>query len=346
MTNKTLAVYNAVAAIVGPLYLVGGAVRDTLLGVEPHDYDFTTDLLPNEIEARVRAAGRKPYLTGARWGTVGFKVEVDGEFLMVEVTTFRAEKYTENNRHPQVIYVQDITADLARRDFTVNAMAFGKRGKLIDPFGGEADLEAGVLKAVGMPSHRFREDPVRLLRLARFTAKLNFAAEERTLKQAKDLSYKILTTTHERWMIEMDKLLVEPYIVAGLNMLAETRLLNYMLPELALQVGYDQNTPHHDFTLWDHTCKVVAAMPPDATLRWAALLHDVAKPATRTERPDRSNFIKHDLLGAEMVNKIALYLKWSTQRKELVSSLVRDHLTEESPLKAADSGAQKRKVAT
>jgi putative nucleotidyltransferase with HDIG domain len=343
MTDTNLDVYNAVAEIISPVYLVGGAVRDLRRGVTPHDWDMATPLLPSEVEKLVRAAGRKPYLVGSRFGTTGLKVAVDGVYHYVEVTTFRAEQYHTDCRKPDVTYVRDITADLSRRDFTINAMAL--RGpKLIDPFGGAADLENGLLRAVGTPSHRFREDPLRILRLARFCAQFDFAVEEITAKHAKDLSHKILSVSRERWVQELDKLLVCDHVRQGLFALKETRLLNFMLPELALQVGYDQNTPHHDFTLWEHTCRVVAATPPDETLRWAALLHDIAKPFVRTERPDRSNYIKHDLLGYEIVRKTGAYLKWSKDRTEVVSSLVRDHLNEDSPLKQFDTGVQKRVI--
>jgi len=334
------AVYDTVAEIVSPVYLVGGAVRDQVLGTEPKDHDFSTPLLPAEVETLVRAAGRKPYLVGSRFGTIGMKVDTDGEWRYVEITTFRSEKYTKGSRKPEVVFVSNITHDLSRRDFTINAMAMRGR-RLIDPFGGQDDLTEGILRAVGTPSHRFREDPLRILRLARFASQLGFVAEPTTLKHARELSYKVLGVSRERWMAEMDKLLCGPNVKHGLAVLKETRLLNFILPELAVQVGYDQNTPHHDFTLWEHTCRVVEAVPPEPSIRWAALLHDIGKPATRTERPDRSNYIKHDMLGYEMVRKLAAYLKWSNDRTEIVSGLVRDHLTEDSPLKEADSGSQK-----
>lgn len=345
MPVLTSRAFDVVSATISPVYLVGGAVRDLMLGVEPHDLDFTTPLLPDEVEKLLRAAGRKPYLVGKKFGTVGAKFCIDGVYHYVEITTFRAEKYHDGCRKPDVVYVRDITADLSRRDFTINAMAL-RGSKLIDPFNGASDLSMGILRAVGTPSHRFREDPLRILRLARFCAQFGFAVEGTTAKHAKDLSYKILSVSRERWVQELDKLLVCDDVRLGLFALQETRLLNFILPELALQVGYDQNTPHHDWTLWEHTCKVVAATPPDETLRWAALLHDIAKPFVRTERPDRSNYIRHDLLGYEIVRKTGAYLKWSKDRIEVVSSLVRDHLNTDSPLKEFDTGAQKRKVAT
>ena len=131
-------------------------------------------------------------------------------------------------------------------------------------------------------------------------------------------------------------------MTTGLELLADTRLLNYVIPELAIQVGYNQQSPYHDFTLWEHTCRVVAATPPEATIRWAALLHDIGKPAVRRQKTDdHCTYVRHDLIGYEMVRKLAAYLKWSNDRTDAVSALVRDHLSEDSPLREFDSGAQK-----
>ena len=335
-------VYAEVEKIVSPVYMVGGSVRDELLGVEPHDFDFATPLLPDEIEACVRAASRKPYCVGKRFGTIGFGIpQGSRKALPVEVTTFRAESYKDGCRKPSVQFVSSITHDLARRDFTVNAMA--RRGRrLIDPEHGRDDLAAGVLRAVGIPSHRFREDPSRMLRLARFAAQFGFTVEDRTFVKARELSYKVLTVPREHWMGELDKLLVAPYVEKGLELLADTRLLQFILPEISVQVGYDQRTPYHDHELWEHTRAVVAATPAEPTIRWAALLHDIGKPyVRRVKTPEQSTYVRHDLLGYEMVRKLAAYLKWSNDRTDTVSALVRDHLSEDSPLREADSGAQK-----
>jgi len=145
--------------------------------------------------------------------------------------------------------------------------------------------------------------------------------------------------SRERWMLELDKLLLTEKPAIGLNFLARTRLLNFMLPELALQVGYDQNNPHHALPLWEHTLAVVDATPADINLRWAALLHDIGKPFMRTEKPDRSNYIKHDLLDAELVTRIALYLKWSNDRRETVANLVLNHMQPNGPLRSYDAAA-------
>ncbi len=334
-------VYSAVVAIIDPVYLVGGSVRDVVMGRPCADYDFTTPVDPDRIEELVRAAGRRPYLLGKRFGTVGFKIAGH----LVEVTTFRAETYPSDSRQPSVEFLAELEGDLARRDFTMNALALrdssGEAGReIIDLFDGRADIEARVIRAVGNPRERIKEDPLRMLRAARFASQLCFTVEPATVSAMERYAHRIMNVARERWVAELDKLLTGDDVAAGLNLLAETHLLRYLLPELELQVGYEQNSRYHDRTLWEHTVAVVAATPPDVTLRWAALLHDVAKPYVRADKPDRSTYVKHDLLGAEIVERTALYLKWSTARRREVRELVRDHMLESSPLKAADDSAK------
>ena len=321
--------------MVSPVFLVGGSVRDALMGRMSEDFDFTTPLDPDTVEIRVRAAGRRPYLVGKKFGTVAFKVESH----TVEVTTFRCETYAENTRRPDVEFVAELAEDLSRRDFTINAMA--QRGdEIVDLFGGRDDLAAGVIRAVGNPRERFAEDPLRMLRAARFASQLEFAVEPETVSAMHRLSQRILHVARERWVAELDKLLVGPGVADALRLLAETGLLRYLLPELALQVGYEQNSRYHDRTLFEHTLGVVEASPADLTLRWAALLHDVGKPYVRIDKPDRSTYVTHELLGAELVERIALYLKWGNRRREDVTRLVREHMLAESPLRAADDSAK------
>lgn len=325
--------------IISPVYVVGGAVRDELMGRTPADYDFATPLSPDEIEQSIRNYGRRPYITGKRFGTVGVRFEGN----VVEITTFREEVYTRGNRKPHVGFLDNITADLGRRDFTINAIA--RRGKrIIDPYGGVEDIKNKTIRAVGHPNHRFRDDPLRLLRAARFVSQLGFTVEEGTKKSAGKMAHKMLGVSKERWSQEMDKLLIGEHVGKGLDFLADTRILNFILPELSLQVGYDQNSKYHDFTLWEHTKKVVEAVQKDKVIRWAALLHDVGKPFTRTDKEDRSNYIHHERVGAEMVWKIARYLRWSNERRDEVVDLVLHHLDKGSELKKADDAHKKNKI--
>jgi tRNA nucleotidyltransferase (CCA-adding enzyme) len=325
-----------VKKIIPLLYLVGGSVRDMLLNKEPKDYDFCTPLLPEEIENLIRQSGKKPYLTGKRFGTIG--VRIDGQ--LVEITTFRCEKYAEGNRKPDVQFVNDLNEDLSRRDFTINAIAFDGE-KVIDPFGGQEDLNNKVIRCVGKPNDRFKEDPLRMLRAARFSSKLGFVIDKELEESVKQLNYKILEISKERWVMELDKILISDNPEVGLNFLIKTKLMNYMIPELSFQVGYDQNNPHHSLLLWEHTLEVVKNTSKDIELRWAALIHDIAKPFVRTENAKGySNYIKHDLLSGEFVIRLALYLKWSNQRRENVYNLVVNHMTESSPLRKADTEAK------
>ncbi len=324
--------YNKVREIIEPLYQVGGSVRDELLEMPIKDYDFCTPLTPDEIEQKIRQAGKHPYIVGKRFGTIGMKI--DGQ--LVEITTFRNEVYSLGSRKPQVEFVKDITADLSRRDFTVNAMA-KRDGRIIDPFGGKLDLLSRIIKCVNNPKERFKEDALRMLRAARFASQLEFDIDPNLEGTTKNMNHRILFISRERWNMEMDKLLLTDKPSVGLDFLARTRLLNFMFPELSLQVGFNQDSPHHDFDLWTHTKKVVDNSQKSIEIRWAALLHDIAKPFVKVKKKEYSNYIKHDLLGKELVIKVADYLKWSNDRKEEVSELVLHHLDQDSPLKKADN---------
>lgn len=334
-----LHLFRQVEAIVSPVYLVGGSVRDILLGVEPSDYDFTTPLLPDEIELAIRQAGKRPYLIGKTYGTIGFKL--DGQ--LVEVTTFRTETYSAGSRKPTVTFINDLTYDLSRRDFTINAIALKIDGTLIDPFNGHIDLANTYIRTVNKAYDRYNEDPLRMLRTARFATQLNFSIDAEAKTQAAKKAYKILEISQERWMQELDKLLVSDHVATGLEFLAQTRLLHFMLPELAIQVGYDQDSPYHQLDLWEHTVKTVRLVHNGLVLRWAALLHDIGKPYVRQKnKHGYSNYVNHELVGAELVTKIGRYLRWSNARTAAVHDLVRHHLEPGSPLDKADSDARFR----
>ena len=327
-------IIDEVEKIIKPVYLVGGSVRDQLLNKVPKDYDFATPLSPEEVENAIREAGRKPYLAGKRFGTIGFKIKYEGKYEIVEVTTFRNEKYVKGSRKPDVTFVKDITADLSRRDFTINAIAIrGNKDTFIDPFDGITDIKNKIIRCVGKPAHRFKEDPLRMLRACRFASTLGFNVDDETLDSMKQLNYKILEVSKERWMQELDKLLVSNNPTRGLILLMNTGMLKFMMPELSLQFEYNQNNPHHKFDLWAHTLRVVKACPNDINFRWSALLHDTGKPFVRKDKIDKSNYIKHELVSAEIVKKYATYLKWSNSRTETVLNIVKNHMSIDSPLK-------------
>lgn len=328
--------YEEVEKIIQPVYMVGGSVRDEILGIEPKDFDFATPISPDQIEEAVRKAGKKPYLVGKRFGTVG--VKINGQ--MVEITTFRTEKYMPKSRKPEVEFVRDINVDLSRRDFTINAIA-KRDSRYIDPFSGIEDIKNHLVRAVGNPTERFKEDPLRMLRAIRFATQLNFSIEKKTEEKIESLAHHILDVSKERWMQELDKILLSEKPNIGLNLLMKTRLLNFMIPELAIQFKYDQRSPYHKLNLWDHTVKAVALSEKDIVVRWAALLHDSGKPFTRIERkPDRSNYPFHEMVGAELVLKIGHYLKWPQDRIKMVGDIVSRHMKERTTIFEADNQAK------
>lgn len=327
-----------VQAIVSPVYLVGGSVRDEIMGKDVCDYDFTTPLSPDEVEQKMRDAGKKPILVGKRFGTI--MMRIDG--FNIEITSFRAEVYEPGNRKPQVDFVNDIHQDLSRRDFTINSIA--KNGeKYIDFFGGRKDIENKVIRAVGNPTIRFKEDALRLLRACRFSSQLGFDIEEATLKSIKKNSHHILDISKERWVQEMDKLLMGKNVIKGLNYMWETDLFRYMIPELYLQYNYDQKSKYHDLLLHIHTGIVVENVE-GLINRWGALLHDIAKPFCFIEKNGNKNYPKHELLGAEMVKMVGKNLRWSNERISQVSNLVLTHLEETNPLRKADYIGKKMEV--
>lgn len=334
-------IYNEVKKILKPVYLVGGSIRDILLGFwEPKDYDFCCPHEPDEIEEKIKKSinengdHRRAYLTGKRFGTIGCKILGH----KIEITTFRTEKYSKGNRKPQVEFVKDITADLGRRDFTINAIAY-RDGKLIDPYGGKMDIMAKIIKAVGKPQERIKEDPLRMLRCARLMSELNFEVDQYLKAQIKKKAYKILHISKERWVQELDRILVSENVIKGLDFLMNTMLINFMIPELALQKDFDQNSEWHNYDLWTHTKMTVEITPSDIEIRLAALLHDIAKPFVIVEKKGKSHYYYHDYLGGEMIEKISRYLKWSNERRLKVKELVTNHLNPMCELNKYDKAA-------
>jgi poly(A) polymerase len=310
-------VIERVSSIVSPVYLVGGSVRDALMGTESTDFDFCTPLDPELIEGAVRAAGRRPYLMGKRFGTVAFRLEG----LEIEVTTFRSESYRPGSRQPRVEFLPDLAQDLGRRDFTINAMAL-HADEIIDPFGGRTDIESRLVKAVGDPLERFSEDPLRMLRAARFVSQLDFEIEAGTREAMSLLAPGILSVARERWMAELDRLLVGPGVERALYLVAHTGLMDYLLPEIGLQLDLADTSDERCRSLFAQTASVVGSTPADVTMRWAALLHDVAAPFIRRHQDGRDVETRRALLGAELVERIGLYLRWSNHRREAVRRLV------------------------
>jgi len=305
-------------------YAVGGCVRDACLGLTPQDFDLCTAALPEQTEAVF--AGRKLVLAGKKHGTVG----VVTAFGVVEITTFRTEGAYRDNRHPDwVRFVADVTQDLARRDFTINAMAYSPRRGFADPFGGREDLEKSVLRAVGEPEARFREDSLRILRGVRFAVRYGLTVEPRTAAAMASQAALMDNLARERVFEELCKLL--PLVTAE-DMGRFAPILARVIPELAPMVGFDQHSPHHAYDLYTHVAHVVAGVPGDLTLRWAALLHDIGKVPTFTrDENGRGHFYGHAGVGARMAEKVLRRLKAPTALREQVVLLIERHMTRLEP---------------
>lgn len=220
------------------IYAVGGCVRDYIMGLTPKDYDFCTPISPDEIEQKVKDAGRKSYAVGKKFGTIGFKICYEGKWIHVEVTTFRIEEYT-NSRKPVVTYTDNLFYDLNRRDFTINAIAYDG-DKYYDYFGGISDIKEKRIKVVGDVVERFKEDPLRMLRYARFIAQFELEYDIDTINVIKSISSKILSVSKERWVVELDKILIGKAVNIGMKVLEDTHVLKYILPELNINIEFTQ----------------------------------------------------------------------------------------------------------
>ena len=300
-------------------WAVGGCVRDAILGLTPNDYDLCTDALPEQTEAVF--SGYPLILAGKKHGTVGVILDHN----VVEITTFRTEGDYRDNRHPEwVEFVPDIKEDLARRDFTVNAMAYSPKRGFADPFGGREDLKNKVLRAVGSPFVRFTEDALRVLRGVRFAVRYGLTPDPETEKAMTDLSPRVLTLASERVYSELCKLLP---LVKAEDLLRFGPVLAEILPELKPQLGYDQRNHHHSHDLYTHTALVTGSVPPKLHLRWAALLHDTGKPATRTEdEMGEAHYHGHAQVSATMAQEVLLRLKAPTALREQVVDLIDKHM--------------------
>lgn len=301
-------------------WAVGGCVRDACLGKTPHDFDLCTDALPEQIQAAF--PDRELVLAGVKHGTVGV-VTPEG---VVEITTLRTEGDYRDGRHPQwVKFVPELREDLLRRDFTINAMAWNPREGLQDPFGGREDLETGILRAVGDPEQRFREDVLRILRGVRFAVRFNLTVEENTLAAMETLAPLMEGLSRERVFAELCALLPG---ITGPELIRFAPVITEVVPELKPMVGFDQHSPHHAYDLYTHTAHVVGAVPGDLTLRWAALLHDVGKITTFTlDETGRGHFYGHAQASAEAADTILRRLKAPTALREGAAVLIRHHMT-------------------
>jgi poly(A) polymerase len=316
------------------LVLVGGIVRDWLLGESlPTDLDFATNARPEETERLgMKAGAASVYLVGARFGTVGLVFadeSSDGPPVNVEITTYRAEHYPNETRKPEVAFGDTLEDDLSRRDFTVNAIAVDTvTGAIIDPFDGQADLARSIIRAVGDPETRFQEDPLRLLRAARFVSQLGFLVEPETAAAMERQAPSLARISRERIYAELTRLLTGPYASHGLETLHRTGLFTVALPEIAYlpEQSPTPGVPHREKDLWTHTKRVVERCPPRPVVRWAALLHDAAKPQTRSiSNTGEIHFFGHEREGAEIARRMLARLNADRATQAAVRLVVELH---------------------
>lgn len=322
------------------LYLVGGVVRDALLGRPHTDLDLATDALPQETLRILRGWADRQYLMGIRFGTVGArKGETD-----LEITTFRNEVYRPEDRKPGVTFAPDLETDLSRRDFTINAMAVRlPDGAFVDPFGGVKALSAKVLDTPLDPAIAFSDDPLRMLRAARFASQLEVTPAPRVVEAMRTMGERLAIVSGERMRAELDKLLVTKQPSLGLRLLVETGLTDRFMPELtALQLEQDPVHKHKD--VLTHTFAVVERCEEDRLLRLAALLHDIGKPPTRAFTADGVQFHHHEVVGARMAEERMRALRYPSAEVEQVRTLVEMHLRFHTYRMGWSDGAVRRYV--
>ncbi len=306
-------------------YLVGGCVRDMLLGREPKDWDVATNARPEEIQ---KLFPESVYENS--FGTVGVKTESeDPKLAVIEVTTYRIEGRYTDKRHPdEVKFAKTIQEDLARRDFTVNALAMNLKGEVYDPFGGKNDLKSRIIRTVGSPEERFNEDALRLMRAVRFAVELDFEIEMNTRRAIEKQSPELEMIAKERVRDELVKIMETPQAAKGIILLEELGLLQYVLPELREGLGVGQNL-HHIYTVFEHSVRSLdyaAKQDYPLVIRMAALLHDVGKPRAKQGEGRNATFYQHEFISAKMTAKALDRLRFSKEFIEEVTHLVRYHM--------------------
>ncbi len=336
-----------VAGITGKLnssgfeaYAVGGCVRDLLMGKEPKDWDITTNANPEAIQ---RIFPDSFYEN--KFGTVTVKTGSDKLTLKeVQITPYRVEGEYKDKRHPEEVkFVTKLEDDLSRRDFTINAMALGEGGQIIDLFEGRKDLKNKLVRTVGNPEERFAEDALRILRAVRFAAVLDFKIEEKTLETIRGNAGWLEAISKERIRDEFIKIINSDLAYEGMLLLEETGLLKYIIPELLEGVGVEQNL-HHIYTVWEHltrALKYTADQNYSLEVRLASLFHDIGKPRSKRGAGRNSTFYGHEVIGAKLAAQIMDRLKFSKDQTEKVVRLVRYHMFYYNPEEVTESSVRK-----
>jgi len=306
-------------------YVVGGCLRDLLIGQKPKDWDITTKAKPEQIQKIFPDSFYQN-----KFGTVTVKTKSKELTLQeIEITTFRTEQKYTDKRHPdKICFTSNLKEDLARRDFTINALALDKKGKIIDLFDGQKDLKKKIIRAVGQPVERFNEDALRMLRAVRLAVELDFKIEPKTLKAIQKNAGWLQAMAKERIRDELIRIIMSVEADEGIELLRETGLLKYVIPELEKGVGISQNR-HHIYTIYQHSVlslKSAAQKKYNLEVRLAALFHDIAKPQTKEGEGPEATFYNHDILGAKFAVNILSRLKFPKKTIEKVALLIRNHM--------------------
>ena len=326
ISSKAKIVINALADAGFSAYVVGGCVRDYFLGNQTSDTDITTSAKPCEVEKILADKNIKVVETGLKHGTVTAVIDK----TPLEITTFRADGEYSDSRHPQSVeFVTDIEQDLKRRDFTVNAMAYNDERGLVDLFGGREDIENRIIRTVGEPDARFKEDALRIMRALRFSSVLGFEIEEKTKKSIFDNMYLLENISAERIFSELSKLLCGKNV---LNVLDEFRqVIGVIIPQLIPSFNCAQNTPWHTYTVYEHIIHSVDFAPCDPVIRLTMLLHDIGKPSVkRTDENGRDHFKTHADAGEKIAAEVLSKLKVSNNIYNKVTTLIKYHQSVEN----------------
>lgn len=300
-------------------FVVGGCVRDFLMGMTPHDFDITTSALPKETEGVF--ADCRVIETGIKHGTV----TVLYKGMSTEITTFRTDGNYSDGRHPDsVSFSRNIEDDLSRRDFTMNGIAYSPKRGFVDPFGGQADIKSGIIRSIGDPDKRFSEDELRVLRALRFSAVLGFSIEEKTCQAVHQRKNKLRKVSSERIFAELSRLLCGKDVKRVLLDFSE--IFSEIIPPLGAEIGYEQGSKYHNSTLYEHTARVVEAAPDTVEMRFAMLFHDLGKPSCRSVGEDgECHYYGHGEVSAKMADEIMRALKCGNSLREQVVEIVKYH---------------------
>ena len=311
----------------GKGYIVGGAIRDILLGLKPKDIDFTTNL-PYET-LKDLFSEYNPKETGKAFGVLRIRVnEID-----YEIAKFREDNYEEKDglkivpEDNKVDFVDDIKEDLARRDFSINAMAYNEADGIVDLYNGQKDIENKVINFVGNAEERIIEDPLRILRAFRFMSRLGFSLSENTIEAIKKQKDLLKSIPEERITTEFSKLLLGENVKNTLTAMKDTGVLELIIPEFKATYDFEQHNPHHNLDLFNHIISVVSKVPADLELRYTALLHDIAKPLVQTfDENGVAHYKTHEIVGADMARDILTRLKLPVKLIDIVEDIIKKHM--------------------